>query len=513
MKIAFVQGPSENLAIEYFSKILKKEGHQVSLTIDHQLFDSFNLKNNFLKNLFNIKDILVNQVIKSKPDLVGFSIFTGEYQWALDFASRIKKRNPNIPIIFGGIHPTVVPEVVIKEKNVDIVCVGEGEQALLELSKSIDRKRKNYRILNLWFKKNGKIIKNGLRSLLKNLDDLPFPDKDIYYAKAPPFIKNYYLIMATRGCPYQCTYCANNAKVKVYAGKGKYVRMRSVTNVLKELKWAKKRYPGIKKIALPDDILPLNKEWMKEFINRYKKEINLPFLCYAHPRNMDLEMASLLKRGGCFWLNMGLQTASEKNRKKLLKRVESNDEVKQAVKNCHKVGLKFSLDHIFGIPFEGKKEYVEGLKLYNELRPSSMNVFWLIYFPKTEIIELGKKAGYIDKDTETNINEGKVSNCAILKISGNEEDITRTKEKEFRNFALLYTLLPVIPKKVMGLIIKRKWYDKIKNVPNISLFFAKIVSRLPVGQLFLYINEIKTTSWYIYSDLKTKQSQGITLPK
>ena len=507
MKITFVQGPSENLAIEYFSSILIKEGHEVSLIIDHQLFDSINLKNNFLKNLFDIKDILVDQVIKSKPDLVGFSIFTSEYQWALDFASRIKKRNPQIPIIFGGIHPTSVPEIVINEKNIDIVCVGEGEQALLELAKSLDQERKkHYYIPNLWFKKDGQIIKNDLRPLLKNLDDLPFPYKDIFYVKAPPFLRSYYLIMATRGCPYQCTYCANHVKFKVYAGKGKYVRMRSVANVMKELTWAKKRYPKMKMVSLPDDILPLNKEWMREFIGRYKKEINLPFLCYAHPRNIDLEMATLLKEGGCFWLNMGLQTASEKNRIKLLHRVESNDEIREAVKNCHKVGLKFSLDHIFGIPYEGKKEYVEGLKLCNELRPSSMNVFWLIYFSKTEIIELGKKAGYINEDIENKINTGKVSNCAVFKISGDGEDISRTKEGEFQNFALLYTLLPVISQKAMDLIIKRKWYDKIKNISNIFFILAKIISRLSVGQIYLYTSEIKRISWFIYSVLKTKWS-------
>lgn len=506
MKIAFVQGPSENLAIEYFSRILMKDGHKVSLIIDHQLFDSVSIKNNFLKNLFDIKDILVDQVIKSKPDLVGFSIFTSEYQWALDFAGRIKKRNSQIPIIFGGIHPTSVPEIVIKEKNVDIVCVGEGEQALLELAKSIDKKRKNYHIPNLWFKKGGKVIKNGIRPLLQNLDEVPFPYKDQFYKKSPSFIRNYYVLMATRGCPFQCTYCANHVKSKIFAGKGKYVRMRSVTNVMKELNWAKKRYPEIKNVSLPDDILPLNKEWMREFIGRYKKEINLPFLCYAHPRNIDLEMATLLKEGGCFWLNMGLQTASEKNRIKLLHRVESNDEIREAVKNCHKVGLKFSLDHIFGIPYEGEKEYVEGLKFYNELRPNSMNVFWLAYFPKTEIIKLGKEAGYINDEEEDKINQGKLSNCIILKLNS-EEDISRTKEGEFKNFALLYTLLPVIPQKVMNLIIKRKWYKKIQKIPNIFFIPAKIIASLPTEQVFKYINEIKKMSWTIYFVLKTKWSQ------
>jgi len=504
MRVTFIQGTSENLAIQYFSSLLKKEGHQVSLVIDPQLFNAVNFKINLLKNLFDIENILLDEIEKSKPDLVAFSVFTSDYQWALNLSRKIKERNSQIPIIFGGIHPTSVPEEVIKQKSIDIVCVGEGEEALAELARSIDKKRINYKIKNLWFKKNGKIIKNEIRLLLKDLDELPFPDKDLYYSQTAPFMKEQYLIMATRGCPYQCTYCANHVKAKVYRGKGKFVRQRSVENVLKELNWAKKKYFQMKMVSLPDDILPVNKEWMREFIGRYKKEINLPFLCYAHPRNIDLEMAALLKEGGCFWLNLGVQTASEKNRKELLNRVESNDEIKKAVKNCHQAGLKFSLDHIFGIPFEGKKEYVQGLKFYNELHPSSMNVFWLAYFPKTEIINLGKKAGIIKKEDEKKINQGKVSNCIVLKVSGNDEDITRQKEGEFKNFALLYTLLPVIPQKIMEMIIKKKWYDKFNNPPNIFFILAKFISRLPVGQFYLYTSEVKRMLWSTQNVLKLK---------
>jgi len=503
MRVTFVQGAYENLAVEYLSSILKKGNHKVSLVIDPQLFNDPHLSNKLLGKFFDIRDILARKVIKTRPDLIAFSVFTSDYQWALDMAARIKQKNKKIPIIFGGIHPTSVPEVVIKEKNVDIVCVGEAEEALLELARSIDKKRKNYRIKNLWFKRKGKIIKNEIRSLLEDLDSLPFPDKDLFFSKLP-FLKNYYLIMATRGCPYHCTYCANHVKAKIYRGKGKYLRIRSVENVIKELVWAKKKYLKLKMVGLPDDILPLNKEWLRKFIKRYKKEIGLPFVCYSHPRYMDEEIAQLLKEGGCFWLNMGLQTASEKNRIELLKRVETNEEVRQAVECCHKVNLKFSLDHIFGIPFEGEKEYVEGLKFYNELRPDWINVFWLAYFPKTEIIKLGKKAGYIDKKTEQEINEGKISTCCTLKIGTDEKDISRTKQGEFKNFGLLYTLLPLIPKKVMTKIIKKRWYKKIPEVSGLVFFLAKFIARIPIGQVYLYTSELRNTVYLAFSIIKIK---------
>jgi len=133
-----------------------------------------------------------------------------------------------------------------------------------------------------------------------------------------------------------------------------------------------------------------------------------------------------------------------------------------------------------------------------------MNVFWLAYFPKTEIINLGKKAGIIKKEDEKKINQGKVSNCIVLKVSGNDEDITRQKEGEFKNFALLYTLLPVIPQKIMEMIIKKKWYDKFNNPPNIFFILAKFISRLPVGQFYLYTSEVKRMLWSTQNVLKLK---------
>ncbi|PIU02293.1 hypothetical protein COT66_00995 [Candidatus Shapirobacteria bacterium CG09_land_8_20_14_0_10_49_15] len=503
MRITFVQGPYESLAVEYLASILKQKGHRISLVIDPQLFNTVYFKNGLLGKFFDLRPWVIKAVIASKPGLVAFSVFTSEYQWALDLARGIKQQNPALPIVFGGFHPTSVPEVVIKQKSVDIICIGEGEQAFVELVKSLSGKRSNYRIKNLWFKKDGRVIKNEIRPLLEDLDQLPFPDKDLFFSQLP-FLSKYYLMMATRGCPYRCTYCGNHVKAKIYRGKGKYLRIRSVANVIQELVKAKRKYPRLKMISIPDDILPLNKPWLREFIKQYRRKIKLPFLCYTHPRYIDEEIARLLKEGGCFWLNMGLQTASEKNRLTLLHRVETNDEVREAVRCCHQVKLKFSLDHIFGIPFEGEKEYVEGLKFYNELRPSWINVFWLVYFPKTEIIKLGKKAGYINAAVEKQINEGQISTCCTLQIGSDTQDISRTQQGEFKNFALLYTLLPLIPRKLMAQIIKKKWYRKIPDVSSGVFFLAKLVARLPIHQVYLYTSELTKTVWLAREVIRKK---------
>ncbi len=138
-RVTFIHTESESFAIELLSSILKENSHEVSLVFDNRLFDSAEIKNSILKRVFGQKDLILKQVKDSKPDLICFSAFTYNYQWALNTAQQIKKKIGNIPIIFGGIHPTLMPDLVIKNKCVDYVCVGEGEYALLELVNNLGK--------------------------------------------------------------------------------------------------------------------------------------------------------------------------------------------------------------------------------------------------------------------------------------------------------------------------------------------------------------------------------------
>lgn len=498
MRVTFVQSESENLAVEYLSSILKQQGHSVSLVFDSKLFDSTVIKNSKLKSILDIKPILLDQVVDSKPDLVAFSVLTGDYLWASDMAKMIKQRM-NVPIVFGGIHPTSVPDEVINNDFVDIICVGEGEAALVELVDSLKTKI-DCTIKNLWFKKDGRVIKNEIRPLLADLDSLPFPDKDLFYDKVSLF-KKIYTTMVSRGCPYGCTYCCNNILKKLYQGKGRYLRMRSVENVMDELNIANKKYKP-KYFSFPDDTFTTNKQWLKDFVSRYKKDINKPFLCYTHVKFLTDKTAVLLKEAGCFWLNIGLQTTSQANRNKLLKRVETNEEVEKAAKSCHKAGLKFSIDHIFNIPYEGKKEYIEALKFYNKIRPSVINSFYLRYYPKTEIIGLAKEVGILDDQAEEKINQGKYSIAATMSIGNNSKE--EVEEKKYNNFSFLFSALPLMSKKKIDKIINEKRYDSYSRVPMLVSVLAKFIVRIKINQWYLYTDEIKRLFYYVFQNIGIK---------
>ena len=166
MRITFVAMGAENLSLEAISALLKQAGHETCLAFDPSLFDDANyFTNPLLHRLFDNRAELIDKIVQSEPDIVGFSVFTDNFHWALSVAADVKKR-ADVPIIFGGIYPTAVPEYVISQKTVDIVCVGEGEYPMLELVDGMANGSIDYSIKNIWFKRNGDVVKNPTRPLI-----------------------------------------------------------------------------------------------------------------------------------------------------------------------------------------------------------------------------------------------------------------------------------------------------------------------------------------------------------
>jgi anaerobic magnesium-protoporphyrin IX monomethyl ester cyclase len=499
MKIAFVATATENIAIEYLSSFLKSNGHQVEMVFDPQIFASEAISFSGIAKLFNIQKELVRQILDLQPDVISFSVFSFNYRSALGLARELKKKVPHIPILFGGIHPTSVPERVIEEDAVDVVCVGEGEYALLELLDSLKRGEKKYDIKNLWFKKDGSVIKNPLRPLIENLDELPFPDKKLFNDIYPGFLKDYYAL-SSRGCPFNCTFCANHVLHKVYKGLGPTIRRRSPENMIEELKWAKRKF-DIKKITFVDDIFVQDIEWLEKFTKLYKREVKLPYVVLTHPSLVSRRATKLLRGSGCYFLSLGVQSASEKTRRETLKRFDSNDQIKLACDSCRSDGLNFSIDHIFNIPEESTSEYAEALSFYNELRPSVINAFWLQYFPKTEIIDKAREAGIIKEEEIENIEEGKTSTSVVVGLGGKDDF---SPELVYTNFQFWFMMLPMLPKKVMAKIIDKKIYLKKFNPPMIFNVAIKFVNNVVRGRGNVYIGIVTSTIYFMKYCLKLK---------
>lgn len=503
MKIAFVAFGDENPGVEYISNYLKRGGHKVELVFNPLQFHKSYIASDFLSKFFDWEEVNLQELEKINPELVSFSCVTATYQDSLAFARKVKERIGK-PIIFGGVHPTLKPEVVMENKEIDMVCVGEGEEAMLELSDSLEKGEARTDIKNIWFKKNGQVIRNEVRPLEENLDKYEM-DRLLFFKKLPSNYRRSPYFMASRGCPFNCTYCGNEQKRKVYAGKGKYLRQASVDKTITELKKLKKY--GARRILFVDDVLTVDKKWFTEFIKKYRKEIRLPFVCFIHPNLFDEELAYFLKKGGCQLVWFGIQSGSEEVRKKVLARFETNEDIKRAAALCHKFKLKFMVDHIFDIPFDN--DIIESLRLYNSIRPSMINGYNLLYFPSSKIIDHAIEAGIVKQEDLRMVERGQSIIYQTGALSAKSEKV----RDNYGKYALFMTIIPILPKKLASKIIEsEKGLERFSRLPLFLVPFVKLFLNFRIGYGFIPFAVINTEIFwikeYIMIKLRNRFSRG-----
>lgn len=365
-KIAFCVAEDLSLGAGYVITHLKQQGHDVRLFFDPKQFDRGYARNGFLAKVFNIQDYNVKQIKKFKPDICCFSCVTATYRWALSMAEKVKEQ-VGCKIVFGGVHPTLVPEEVRKHKFIDTVVQNDGIEYF-----------------------GGQFD-----------PDKTFPDREIFLKELPPEHRKVQLFMTGIGCPFNCTYCGNEQLRKI--GSYKY-RRRSVDGCIKELRILKER--GMEYVLFVDDILTIDRVWLDDFLRRYVTDINLPYSCFIHPKFMSKDIAEMLRKSGCQSAWMGIQTGFEQLRKDILNRPETNKEIVDAAKLIKDSGIKLIVDHIFGIPFENEMMQDLSQQLYDHIKPDIVNCYELLYFPKAGIIQHGLKCGYLTVSDIEKINRG-----------------------------------------------------------------------------------------------------------
>jgi len=173
MKVLFIAKGQESLSIEYLSSVLKREGHQVELLFDPGLDNILGFLNLKFLKLRN-DEWYIEKIKKIAPDIVAFSCLTNLFSFVKEKASLVKRHFSNIPVVVGGIHPTILPDLVIREKDIDMICIGEGEEAFVELLDKMQKGIDYFDTRNFWFKHRDKIIKNPLRPLSKILTQFHF---------------------------------------------------------------------------------------------------------------------------------------------------------------------------------------------------------------------------------------------------------------------------------------------------------------------------------------------------
>jgi anaerobic magnesium-protoporphyrin IX monomethyl ester cyclase len=375
MRILFIL---ENVYHEYcgpmiLSAVLKKEGHVVDCLCEQYDLDIYKGV-----KIFN-------------PDIVAFSTTTGFHKHYLEIARKIKEQQ-NVFTIFGGPHPTFFPDI-IEDKAVDFICVGEGEYPFLELVFALENSKPFENIENIWVKTNGKILKNTYRNFVQNLDELPFPDRELFHKYGSIYNETFKTFLSGRGCPYQCSYCFNHKYMKMF--KGKYIRRRSVDNVISEILQVQKRY-GLSLCGFLDDIFTMDQPWLEEFADKYSAALGVPFYCNVRANHIDEEKADLLKKARCCFAVIGLESGDDFIRREILKKDVTSVQIKKAADLLHERNIDFVTNNILAVPEETPFTLLNTLKLNVECRSKEVMLYYYRPFPGTELGKYSIDKGYFD---------------------------------------------------------------------------------------------------------------------
>lgn len=420
------------MAIAIFSSILKKEGYDVEVfdttfykteevTSDEARAENLQVKpfdlGERFKNLKSKDKMFIDMVKKIedyKPDLIAISILEDLYSLAVEMLREIE--HFNLPVIAGGVFPTFAPEIVIKEKAVTMVCVGEGEEVLVEVCGKLSRGEDCSTVQNLWVKKDGKIIKNSLRHR-RNINLNPVPDFSVFSKNRflkPMKGKLYKMapVETHRGCPYTCSFCNSGSQKALYKAETSenFFRIKDVEKINDEIKALIDEY-GVEYIYFPaDTLLAMSSKYLKKFTEMYRK-FELPFFCQTRAETITEDSIKCLEEMNCHSMSIGIEHGNEEFRYKTLKRRVSNKAVIKAFKLLEKTNIMVSVNNIVGFPDETRELAFDTINLNREFTAYAQNAYYFTPYHGTPLRGLCIQRGYINGDEQTfNITKGTILN-------------------------------------------------------------------------------------------------------
>ena len=386
MKVTFVytdyakfNSHNFNRGVAILSACLKKAGHKTSLI--H--ISKATHKKKFLR-----------LIKEHNPDLLAFSFISNMFGQIKQFSLWVE--DLGIPTLHGGMHPTVAPLDCLSEEGISSICRGEGEAAVVDFCQAIAQRADIKNIPNLWVKEDGRIYQNPCRGLVENLDSLPYADYEIfkYEDLEESRMHKVFVIQASRGCLYNCTYCCNSLLRSLYPNQNKFLRYYSVDRLLDEIEWGLKIYPFLKEVRFYDDTLTQDKNWFQEFALKYKSRIGLPYSSNERVENIDLETAMELKKSGCLSLDLGIESADKHIREKNMQRLMSDEKIIQAFSILKSCSIQVNSFNILGFIGETPQTVLKTVKLNALVKPAIVFNAYFYPFPGTQAYNLAREKKY-----------------------------------------------------------------------------------------------------------------------
>jgi len=412
-----VQTDTECLGLKFVHYFLLKKGKKSTIVYLPRL----NITSD--ENRESLKEFIENK----KPDLFGISLMSHEVNNATKLTNYLKNNFPEVPVIWGGIHPTMAPDSSLDDA--DYICVGEGEHAMAQLCDILETDGDIETVSNLRFMKEGEKISNPMFPLMTDLDQVPaydhiplnsfvqhnsaiLPMNRKLYARYAPYLGKTYSVLTTRGCPYACTFCCNDVLQDLYNDRS--LRYRSLEHVIEELERAVKDNPGLCLINFQDDcFLSGRADKLKKFFDEYNKRVGLPFVCHAIPTYVTDEKMAILKEAKIAWIIVGLQSGSDRVLREVYQRKSLTKHFLKAATVIKKYDVAGIYDVIVDNPLETEEETIETIEvLLQTPKPFMPEIFSMTLYAGTEIHRMATEANKVQE-----VEDYRVKNYLVYKKS------------------------------------------------------------------------------------------------
>lgn len=364
------------IGLAYLASVLRENGFRVRI-IDNV-----------------VERLSLDEIVKKVRDstLVGITTTTPTFNKALEYARKIKSVLENVFIVLGGIHVSFMPYSALKHDFVDGVCIGEGEYTLLETVERLEKGRSLEGVKGLIYKEDGKVIDNGRREFIRNLDELPFPAYDLLPLDKYSILGQrleHFPIMSSRGCPFGCRYCASSKFM------GRMFRARSAENVADEIEWLVDKFKA-RFIGFGDDTFTLNKRRVLELCKEIKERgLDVEWSCSSRVDTINGEILKEMKKAGCNCIYYGVESANPKILNEFYRKRIKLDQVVDAVKRTKENEILTVCSFIIGAPMESRDDILRTLKFSIKLDPDYAQYSILTPYPGTEIYEEAKEKGWL----------------------------------------------------------------------------------------------------------------------
>jgi len=377
-------------------------------------------------------DDIRREIIEFSPDLVGMSTFMSTIDYCYRIAGIAKEVNQKIKVVMGGSHATTHPQEAIGNPDVNFVVVGEGELVFKNLVKSIDEESDCSRVNGLVWKNNGTITINKKQDLIENLDEIPFPARELfpmdrYHSSAQLRGRRTLHLVTARGCPFRCSFCSSPLSF------GRTIRYHSAERVIQEVKILIDEYK-MDGMQFYDDVFTINRERVLAICDLLQKvNIKVPWSCFARVDRVDQELLRRMKEAGCYQIFYGIETGIPRLLD-LIKKDFDIEEIKECFKLTREAGIEIHASLLLGLPTETVEESYQTFNFIIDLDPDYVQ--WEKYnpIPGTELYQLALKSGRLLTTDRTKFDCW--SSLVYVPAGREAQEIIKTEKRFYRKFYL-----------------------------------------------------------------------------